>query len=155
MFVKRTCHPSTWFMFLYRWMEYPVYKHKSRRWVGCPVCKHKSRTWMACPVVDWDVLFTSINHVDGWHIYACKSHVPIHNRTCHPSTWFMFLYMTFHPSTWFMFVNRTSHPSTWFMLVNRTSHPSTWFMFVNKASHPSTWLMFVNRHFIHLRDLCL
>ena len=36
--------------------------------LGCPIYKHKPRRWMACPVMDWDVLFTNINHVDGWHV---------------------------------------------------------------------------------------
>jgi hypothetical protein len=61
---------------------------------------------MGCPVI--------------YVIYVCKQDIPIHNRTCHSSTWFMFAYRTSHPSTWFMFANRSSHPSTWFILINRT-----------------------------------
>jgi hypothetical protein len=78
MFVNRTSpsitgHPIRWMgcpVYKYksrRWMGYPVYKHKSHRWMGCPVYKHKSCRWMGCPVMDGDVLFTNINHVDGWN----------------------------------------------------------------------------------------
>jgi hypothetical protein len=36
--------------------------------MGCPVYKHKSRRWMGCLAMDGDVLFTNINHIDGWDV---------------------------------------------------------------------------------------
>ena len=36
--------------------------------MGCSAYKYKSRRRVGCPVMDWDVLFTNINHVDGWNV---------------------------------------------------------------------------------------
>jgi hypothetical protein len=69
---------------------------------ACKQGKHKSRRWMACPVMDWDVLLTNINHVDGWDV--------LFKNINHVDGWDVLFKSIHHADGWD--VNRTLHPST-------------------------------------------